>query len=308
MSSLKHGPLHEPPFDHGLERTAILVAIPCFNEERYIGSVVIKAKQYADSVVVVDDGSSDASADVARKAGAIVIVHDCNQGKAAAANTAFDYARKNGGSALVLLDGDGQHEPADIPALLEPILAGSADIVVGSRYLQVKTHIPRLRALGQRVLTFVTNLGTRIKLTDTQSGFRAFSPRAIHVLSFRKQGFSLESEMQFLAQESGLTMAEVPVNIEYYDRAKRNPFTHGTAVLRSILGLISQRIPFFFFGIPGAVMLSVGIMEGWRVIRVYNDIGDFYVGPALLAVLLCTIGILSLYTGLILHTIKSFFK
>jgi hypothetical protein len=162
--------------------------------------------------------------------------------------------------------------------------------------------------LGQRVLTFFSNLGSRVKLTDSQSGLRAFSPKAIQAFSFVEQGLSVESEMQFLANDASLRVTEIPISIGYYGKAKRSPLAHGAGVLNSIMGLISRRIPLFFFGVPGLVMLGFGFWEGFRVIRGYETYHDFYMGPALIAVLLCVVGALSLFTGLILHTIKSFLK
>ncbi|TET14802.1 MAG: glycosyltransferase family 2 protein, partial [Dehalococcoidia bacterium] len=210
--------------------------------------------------------------------------------------------------ALVLLDGDGQHEPAYIPSLVKPVLDGDADMVVGSRFLKIKSSIPGYRIWGHRLLTFLTNLGSRVKLTDSQSGFRAFSPKAIEALSFAEEGLSVESEMQFLANEANLRVMEVPVSIRYHGAAKRGPVAHGMGVLNSIIGLISRRIPLFFFGVPGLVMLAFGLREGLRVVEGYNTYGDFWLGPALISVLLCIVGTLSVFTGLILHTIKSFFK
>jgi len=270
--------------------------------------VVLKARSYVDEVMVIDDGSTDKTAMVAEKAGAMVIRHDCNQGKGAAVSTAFEQAREMGCGALVLLDGDGQHEPADIPSLLQPVLEGKADMVVGSRFLHIRSRIPRVRALGQRILTLFTNLGSRVRLTDSQSGFRAFSPKAIEALSFAEKGLSVESEMQFLAKDASLRVVEVPVGVGYYGRARRSPVAHGMWVFNSIMGLISRRFPLLFFGVPGVVALAFGLWQGAKVVRGYDSTGDFYIGPALLAVLLCTVGTLSLFTGLILHNIRSFFK
>jgi glycosyltransferase involved in cell wall biosynthesis len=286
----------------------VVAAIPCFNEELFIGSVALKTKDYVDRVVVIDDGSTDKTAMVAEKAGAIVISHGSNKGKGAAVSTAFEYARKAGCKALVLLDGDGQHDPVYIPTLVKPVLEDEADMVVGSRYMEVKSPIPGYRTWGHRVLTLFTNLGSRVKLTDSQSGLRAFSPKAIQAFSFVEQGLSVESEMQFLANEASLRVTEIPISIGYYGKVKRSPLAHGIGVLNSILGLISRRIPLFFFGVPGVLMLAFGFWEGWRVIRGWDTYHAFWLGPALIAVLLCVVGALSLFTGLILHTIRSFLR
>jgi len=292
--------------DHRKPRVAAV--IPCFNEERFIGSVVIKTKKYVDEVVVVDDGSTDMTAMIAEQAGAEVIRHGFNEGKAAAVNSAFERAREAGWDVLILIDGDGQHEPADIPRVLKPVLDGQADIVVGSRFLQINNRIPWLRSLGQRILTRVTNVGAKLKLTDSQSGFRAFSSKAIGILSFTEKGFAVESEMQFRAKEAGLRMAEVPVGVEYHDKAKRSPVTQGISIFYSVVGLISRRYPLVFFGVPGLVSLGFGLWQGWIVLDGYNNHSEFYMGPALLTVLLCSVGSLSIFTGLILYSIRSFFK
>jgi glycosyltransferase involved in cell wall biosynthesis len=289
-------------------KAGVIAAIPCFNEEVFIGSVVVKAREYAEQVIVVDDGSTDNTAAVAEMAGAVVVRHGRNRGKGAAVTTAFEHAGTLGCQALVLLDGDGQHEPADIPRLIQPVLEGTADMVVGSRFLRVESSVPGYRVWGHRVLTFFTNLGSRVKLTDSQSGLRAFSPKAIRAAAFVEEGLSVESEMQFLANEAGLRVTEVPVAISYHGPAKRSPLAHGMGVLNSVIGFISRRIPLFFFGLPGVIMLICGLWQGWRVVDGYNTYGNFWLGPALLAVLLCVVGSLSLFTGLILHTIRSFFR
>lgn len=286
----------------------IVAAIPCFNEELFIGSVVLKTKDYVDEVIVIDDGSTDKTAPIAEKAGATVIKHGTNQGKGAAVSSAFDYVKKTGCGALVLLDGDGQHDPSFIPSLIKPILEGTADMVVGSRYLEIRSRVPTYRIWGNRLLTLFTNVGSRLSLTDSQSGFRAFSPKAIEALSFAERGLSVESEMQFLANEAALKVTEVPVGIGYPGKAKRSPLAHGVRVLNSIMGLISRRVPLLFFGVPGLVMLGFGIWEGWRVVQGWQSYHSFWLGPALIAVLLSVIGVLTLFTGVILNTIKSYIK
>jgi glycosyltransferase involved in cell wall biosynthesis len=290
------------------QRPEIIAAIPCFNEDLFIGSVVLKTRAYVDQVIVIDDGSTDKTAMVAEKAGATVISHGSNKGKGAAVSSAFEYAKKAGCKALVLLDGDGQHDPAYIPSLVKPVLEDKADMVVGSRYLEIKSHIPRVRKWGQRVLTFFTNVGSRVRVTDSQSGLRAFSPKAMQAFSFVEQGLSVESEMQFLANDAGLRVREIAIVIGYHSKPKRSFLAHGVGVLNGILGLISRRIPLFFFGVPGILMLAFGFWEGWRVIQGWNTYHSFWLGPALIAVLLCVGGALSLFTGVILHTIRSFLK
>jgi len=128
-----------------LSRQEIIAVIPCYNEEKHIGGVVRRVSRFVDRVVVVDDGSSDHTANVAEAAGAVVISHGVNRGKGVAMNTAFQWAKYNGVRAIVLLDGDGQHNPDEIPLVLAPVLQGEADVVVGSRFLGAASRIPGYR-------------------------------------------------------------------------------------------------------------------------------------------------------------------
>ncbi len=278
----------------------ILAAIPCYNEERFIGSVILKVKEYVDQVIVVDDGSNDATSEIAEAAGALVERHKVNRGKGVAVNTAFNLAREMGVDALVLIDGDGQHDPAEIPLLLHPVLDGEADVVIGSRFLRPDNRIPKYRAIGQRVLTLTTNLGSDVWLTDSQSGLRAFSRRAIELLFFNHSGLSVESEMQFLIKENNLRVTEVPITAKYPDRAKRNPVAHGFGVLGKVLGLIGRRRPLLFFGLPGAITLAFGVGIGFIAVQSPS------IGYSLISVLLSVIGTLILFTGVMLHPKESF--
>ncbi len=285
----------------------IVAIIPCYNEEKTIGSVVLKAKVLVNSVIVINDGSLDDSAEVARLAGAKVIDNSYNLGKASAVKIGFEEVIKLKADALILLDGDGQHNPNDIPALLGPLWRNTADIVVGSRFLGVESDIPKYRLAGQKILTKLTNMGSKLSLSDSQSGFRAFSKKAIEVLKFKEQGFSLESEIQFQAKEHGLRVVEVPISISYPGNIKIHPILHGVKVLNAIISLTSKRIPLIVFGIPGTAILLAGVINGLHVVDSYKTDGEFYIGPALLAVLLCVVGTLSIFTGFILHAIKSYF-
>lgn len=228
-------------------RPRIIAAIPAFNEEKLISEVVRRARKYVDWVIVVDDGSTDRTAAVAGEAGAGIIRHKLNRGKGCAVNTAFSVARHLDADILVLLDGDLQHDPDEIPLLVEALQRERADIIVGSRFLN-GNKIPKYRRLGQEVLNIATNLGSGVKLSDTQCGFRAFSRKAINSMSFAETGLAVESEMQFLAQEKGLIIAEVPITTNYSNGVKRNPVTHGFGVLFRVLRLICRKKPLLVYG------------------------------------------------------------
>src|ERR1051326_4644352 len=217
-----------------------LVAIPAYNEARYIGSLVLKLRAANYPVLVIDDGSSDKTAEVAAAAGAVVVRHATNSGKAAAVRTAFEHAREMEVDALVLIDGDSQHDPSEVEQVLEPVMTGRADMVVGSRFAGRTSTIPRWRRLGQHSLTMATNIGSGVRVTDSQSGFRAFSRRAIEGMRLLHVGFSVESEMQFEVRALGLTVEEVPISVHYQLAVKRNPLKQGLNVVDAVLRLVAS--------------------------------------------------------------------
>ena len=288
----------------GSEHRMVAVVIPAYNEERFIGSVVLRTREYADAVIVVDDGSTDATAQIAEAAGAVVVRHDRNQGKGVALNTGFKKARELAPDAVVTLDGDAQHLPAEMSAVLDPVLRGEADIVVGSRYLPEANDTPRSRVWGHRAMNLLTNVASGVHLTDSQSGYRAFSPKGANAIAFQSNGFSVESEMQFLAQENGLKMMEVPITIRYDDEPKRNVMVHGAQVLNGVMRLISERHPLLVFSVPGLFMLLAGLVWGVVVVNIYRASQTLAVGYALIVVLLALLGMLSLSTGITLRSIR----
>jgi glycosyltransferase involved in cell wall biosynthesis len=312
----------------------ISAVIPAFNEDRFIGSVVLKVRNYVHEVIVVDDGSQDTTAVIAGSAGATVLTHGGNLGKGAALNTGLAHARELESDAVVLMDADGQHDPAEIPAVAKWILGCDhcqdpcswgnefarapapdtppppmdmplkADIVIGSRYLVDLSAVPRHRIWGHRVFNHITRLISGVRSTDSQSGFRAVSPKALQVLTFSSSGFSVESEMQFLAAEHDLVIAEAPITIAYQEKPKRSVIQHGLLVIDGILRLTGQYRPLLFFGLPGAIILLLGLAWGWYVVDIYRRLQQLAVGYAMISVLLTLIGMIALSTGVILHSIR----
>jgi glycosyltransferase involved in cell wall biosynthesis len=284
----------------------ILALIPAHNEDRFIASVVLKARRFVDEVIVVDDGSSDETASLAEASGATVIRQPVQGGKAAAINVGLELARQLDAAIVILLDGDGQHDPKDIPSFLKPIQENEADIVVGSRFIGVVSNTPRWRVMGQHALTLATNVASGVSLSDSQNGFRAISRRTLAHFNFRTRGFSVESEMQFLIKQHDLKVREVAIAINYDEKPKRNPVWHGLQVLNGILRMIGQHRPLFYFGVPGMAILIAGLGLGFAVVNSYNIYQEFAVGTALIAVTLCITGLLSIFTGIILHTIRAY--
>ncbi|MFC7008548.1 glycosyltransferase family 2 protein [Halalkalicoccus salilacus] len=294
------------------QETGLLVGIPAYNEEIGIGSTVIGALRYADEVVVIDDGSADRTVEIARNAGATVLEHETNQGKGRAINTFLTYARSTDYDEFAVLDADGQHVPEDLPTVLEPVRTGEADVVVGSRYLEagVGTETPRYRRVGQRVLDMLTLGSSGTNLTDTQSGFRAFSPAAIDSLTLRTDGMGVESEMIGAAVDSDLTITEVPIDVRYdgVDGQTFGPFRHGVGVAVFTLQLIRDRHPLLFFGVPGILMTGAGGLLGVNALTVYQQTGEFALGWVLLSSLLTIVGVLGVFCGLILNRISVMLK
>jgi glycosyltransferase involved in cell wall biosynthesis len=286
----------------------IVAVIPCFNEERFIGSVVLKARKHVDRVIVVDDGCSDGSAEIASSAGAVVLRHDGNQGVGAATRTAIRKAREMGADIMIRLDGDGQHNADEIPALIAPIVRGEADVVVGSRFLEGKERPPFYRRIGQRVLTATTNVGSGTHIKDSQSGFRAFSARALEKMTLTEDGFGVESEMQFAIARSGLKVVEVPIAVIYAEKAKRSPVGHGLSVLSRVLVLLSLRQPMVLFGIPGLLLLGGGVGLAIYVLDIFGRTNQLAIGYLLGAILLCLVGILALFAALMLQSMKELLR
>ncbi len=283
----------------------ILVVVPAYNEERYIGSVILKARQYADEVIVLDDGSTDDTSEIARLAGATVIRHEENRGYGAAIQSLLAEAKKKNPDILVLLDADSQHNPDEIPSLIKPIISGDSDLVVGSRQQQ-KVKIPPYRRVGLRVLSYFSGILSKEKLFDSESGFRVFSRKAITVLEPRESGMAISAETIADAAEKGLKITEVPISIAYTeDGSTLNPVRHGVGVLTRIMVMISERRPLFFFGLGGSILVVLGLIAGVRTLHIYSIQGSLPPGNALLAVLFLTVGIFSIFTGIVLHTLTS---
>jgi len=281
----------------------ILAGIAAYNEARYVGSIVLQARQYVDEVIVIDDGSTDNTARVAELAGATVIRHAENRGKGTAIHSILIEARKRKPDILVLLDADSQHDPNEIPILIKPISEGF-DLVIGSREAQ-KDKTPRYRRIGQKVIFRSSRLASKANISDSESGFRALSPKAINELDLKEKGFAIESEMITGAADKNLKITEVPIsNIYTKDGSTLNPIRHGIDVLSRIIAMISQRRPLFFFGLAGGILLAIGLIIGIRVLNIAATTGEHAIGHTILSTLFIITGMSSIFTGIILNALS----
>jgi glycosyltransferase involved in cell wall biosynthesis len=286
----------------------IVAGIPAYNEEKTIAKVVVRSMRFVDSVVVVDDGSTDDTAVIAERLGAQVLRHGENLGYGAAIRSCFRVARDLNPDALVILDADGQHNADDIPRILAPIQAGEADIVVGSRFSEADTsEVPLYRRGGLMVINEATNRIAKQKISDTQSGFRAYSRKAMERIRMYEQGMGVTSEIQIRGGDAGLTLKEVPVEVVYrgLETSSQNPFSHGLEILSAVLQIAGEKHPVALFGVPGFVATVAGL-GGWLwVANRFAEVKQLPIGIALLSTILLIGGIISLMTGLILYAVAN---
>jgi glycosyltransferase involved in cell wall biosynthesis len=239
-------------------------------------------------------------------AGADVVSHERNLGKAEALNTAFRLARERDVRMLVTIDGDGQYDVGDIEPLLEKLREGEADIVIGSRFLDAASGgVPKIRRISQRRMTTLATAVSDLLFTDPQSGYRAFGPRAIERIVFAGRGFSVESEMQFLARQHGLKVVEVPIRAIYHVPPRRNLLQFGLLVFNGVLQLIEQHRPLLFFGLPGMLCVVLGFLLGLEIARIYRATQQLAIGYGLVTILLIIVGLLAMFSGLILHAVRT---
>lgn len=282
-----------------------VACIPAYNEERAIADVVKRTMNHVDKVIVCDDGSNDETSKKAKEAGAIVIQHEKNLGKGAALKSLFNYAKEINSDIVVTLDGDGQCLPEEINKLIRPIVDDGSDVVIGYRFDSTK-DMPSYRKAGNKILDKITNIASDLPFRDTQSGFRAYSKKAIELIKFKNNGFGADSEILINASQKGLKISEEKINVVYNTGGKtstKNPISHSTGVLTSLLELIALRHPLTYLGIPGLVLISIGTIFLIQAISVFNETRYFSIPFTLISLGPLVIGVILLLMSVVLFSI-----
>ncbi len=289
-------------------RVQVAVVIPAYKEEKSIAAVIIAAQKHADKVIVCDDGSEDMTAEIAERLGATLVKHLTNMGYGAALRSGFEKAIQIEADFIVSLDADGQHDPADIQRLIEPLKAGRADIVIASRFLEGKSGTPGYRKVGIGVINAVAQT-KKLGITDSQSGFRAYTREALRRVLPAEMGMAASTEILLKASESNLRIQEIPTIIKYNsDSSTHNPVRHALDVLFGHIKQLTFRHPLMIYGIPGAILSGIALVTGLFLLRLFNAEGYFSLPLALVAVGFGIIGALFITVALIVWTMISLFR
>lgn len=280
--------------------------MPAYNEEKNIASLILKINQLGYKVLICDDASTDSTPIIAEKLGAIVVKHTRNLGYGGAIQSLFSKARDLKADVLVTFDADGQHDYNDIPKLIQPISEGKADMVIGSRFLEKKSSMPKYREIGIKTLTKLANATIDTEVTDSQSGLRAYDKKAIELIYPSEDAMGVSTEILIKAAQNNLRIVEIPVTVSYEgDTSTHNPTVHGLSVLGTTLKLISIKHPMMFYGIPGFLFLTLGLSFSILALRSFSDTRTIITNQALIAIGATVVGLVLVMTAIILFSIIS---
>ena len=288
----------------------ITIGIPAYNEEKNIAPIITKLKKITDSIIVCDDGSSDMTSKISQDLGARVVTHEKNMGYGAAIKSIFLEAKQVQPDILVTFDADGQHNVEDIKKVIEPVQKSTSDIVIGSRFLNEKNkEIPRYRKVGIKTITGLTNTLTGTKISDAQSGFRAYSKKTLEKITPSDDGMGVSTEILIKSSKLGLIITEVPIKVNYEgDTSTHDPISHGTSVILSTLKFTSIHNPLKFYGIPGLVFLIIGLGFVAWTIQIYSVEQEIITNISLIGIGCVVLGSIFLMTAVILFSIVTVVK
>ena len=285
----------------------VIVGIPAFNEEKNIAVLIIQLKKITDKIIVCNDGSTDLTSKIAEELGATVINHEKNLGYGAAIKSIFLKSKNLGGDILVTFDADGQHRIEDISRVINPIINGESDLVIGSRFLdESKKEVPKYRKVGINVLTKITNATIKKQLTDSQSGFRAYSKKVLNELNPAELGMGISTEILIKASTKNFRISEVPIKIIYDgDTSTHNPISHGSSVLFSTIKYTSIEHPLKFYGIPSMIFFAIGVFFTYYSIEYYAEVGRLNTNLALVSAGSMLTAIVLFITCILLYSLVS---
>ena len=282
----------------------VIAVIPAYNEEGSIGEVISKVFKYSDQVVVINDGSTDRTEKVAKEAKALVKSHIMNQGLGLTIRDGINEAMKIGADIILTIDADGQYDPDQIPDLLQPILEGKADLVLGSRFMGGIAHMPWLKKLGNKIITLITRNLMNLDITDAQTGFRAIKREVLEHIVLTAE-YTYTQEMIIRASAEGFHLLDVPVKFlertEGKSRLIRNPAEYGLNNAMTMLRAYRDYRPMTLFGTIGVLMMLIGTLIGLYIAYEFFVLGTFETGQRLvtLSALMIMTGIQILLFGLL---------
>ena len=285
----------------------IIIGIPAFNEEKNIASIITKLRSISDTIIVCNDGSSDLTSEIAERMGAVVINHEKNLGYGGAIRSIFLKAKELDGDILVTFDADGQHRIEDIENVITPIIEEKADLVIGSRFLdESEKEVPQYRKVGIKVITKITNASIKEQITDSQSGFRAYSKKVVDELNPSELGMGISTEILIKASTKNFKITEVPIKILYSgDTSTHNPISHGSSVILSTIKYTSIEHPLKFYGIPSIIFFIIGISFTYLSAQYYAEIGRLSTNLTIVAAGTVLIAVVLLITSILLYTLVS---
>lgn len=284
-----------------------IIGIPAYNEEKNIAKIIIQLQKISDNIVVCNDGSKDLTGNIAEKMGAIVINHPRNLGYGSAIGSIFTKAKELNADILVTFDADGQHRVDDIPQIIEPINKNNVDIVIGSRFLNHNENsVPRYRKIGIKTITSLSNVTGSTKLTDSQSGFRAYNKKALQAILPSDSGMGVSTEILIKAGKAGLKVKEVPITILYEGKTStHNPASHGISVLLSTMKFISIEHPLKFYALPGFVFLGIGLFFILWTLQTFADTRQIITNISLIGIGSTLLGVMLIMTAILLYSLVS---
>jgi len=286
---------------------SIIVGIPAFNEEKNIAVLIIQLKKIADKIIVCNDGSTDLTSKIAEELGATVINHEKNLGYGAAIRSIFLKSKELDGDVLVTFDADGQHKIEDINRVVDPIINEESDLVIGSRFLdKSEKEVPQYRKVGIKIITKITNVTIKKQLTDSQSGFRAYSKKVLNELNPSELGMGISTEILIKASAKNFRISEVPIKITYDgDTSTHNPISHGSSVLLSTIKFTSIEHPLKFYGVPSMIFFAIGLFFVYFSAQYYTEIGRLNTNLTLVAAGTMLIAVVLFITSVLLYSLIS---